>query len=254
MIGQKSLKKIVKKSPAIDAFILTKKLFTSPKSQFDEEININRIIRTRKIHKRFIEFGFSGWEFNCAHLMKLGWGGLLIDADSYNTRIGDAIFPRGIQVLNRWLDVDNLTEILNYGKEYPLGILSIDVDGNDYFFFRELISIKPQIIIVEYNSSFGLRPITVNYSSDFDRFKKHESGLYYGASLAAFNKIAVMHNYSLFDVSSSGVNAYFIRNDMLTSEDVIRSPDSSFREKVFPGGERPSDQWNKIKNLEYVEV
>ena len=60
-----------------------------------------------------------------------------------------------------WLKSD-----LDFIKERfdSLGVLSIDVDGNDYWFLKELISTRPSVIVVEYNASFGLEPVTVPVS------------------------------------------------------------------------------------------
>ena len=129
-----------------------------------------------------------------------------------------------------------------------------DLDGNDYWFIQRLIKLKPSIIIAEYNSSFGLKPITVPYSSDFDRTKKHGSRTYYGASLTALDYLANAHGYSLIEVTNAGINAFFVRNDLITKDDLILKPEFAFIEKKFSDGSRSNQQWEKIKHMEYVEV
>jgi hypothetical protein len=74
-----------------------------------------------------------------------------------------------------WLTLDNLDFILEYSRKQKLGILSIDVDGNDFWFLEKLITINPAIIIIEFNVSFVLRHISLPYDAFFDRKKKHES-------------------------------------------------------------------------------
>ena len=56
------------------------------------------------------------------------------------------------------------------------------------------------------------------------------------------------------EVSNSGINAFFVRKDLLTIDDFELKPESAFREKYFPDGTRPSHQWQKIKHLRYVDV
>jgi hypothetical protein len=247
------IKEILKKTPLINLFIRLKKCFAEPKPQNDEAVIIDRLIKRYVIPNTFIEFGFSGWEFNCAKLVN-GWNGLLIDGDPYNVKIARIILPKNILVKKQWLTLDDLEDIETYAKGKDIGILSIDVDGNDFWFLEKLISLRPAIIIAEYNSSFGLRPLTVPYDPLFDRRKKHESRTYFGASLSALDYLTTRNGYSLIEIGNTGVNAFFIRNDFLTNDDVVLKPESAFREKYFPDGTRPSQQWEKIKELEYVEV
>lgn len=250
----KLLKQFIKSTPLIIIFILLKRVFISNhKSQSDEAQIIDRLIVRFKVPKSFVELGFSGWEFNCIKLTS-EWEGLLVDGDSYNIKIAKLIFPKKITAKHMWLTLETLDFILDYSMSRQLGILSIDVDGNDYWFLEKLISIKPAIIIAEYNSSFGLLPISVPYDSRFDRIKKHDSRTYYGASLSAMHHLCNRHGYSLIEISSSGVNAFFVRNDLLTVDDFKFAPEHVFREKFFPDGSRPSQQWEKIKHLPVVDV
>jgi hypothetical protein len=246
-------KNVIKNTPLISLFILIKIKFVKPKAQNDEVEIINRLIGRFKIPKSFVEFGFSGWEFNCVSLVD-DWEGLLLDGDPYNVKIANLIFPKKISSKCIWLTLDYLDLIFDYANSRNLGILSIDVDGNDYWFLEKLIKTRPALIITEYNSSFGLKPISVPYDPSFNRIKKHESGNYFGASLSAMYHLAKLNGYSLIEVSNSGVNAFFIRSDLLTSDDCELQPEHSFREKYFPDGTRPSQQFEKIKHLPYVDV
>jgi hypothetical protein len=247
------IKEKVKTTALCYPYIYMKSLLVSPKAQNDEEMIINRLLRRYSIPKVFIEFGFSGWEFNCVALATT-WRGLLVDGDLYNVRIAQTIFKNNITPKQLWLTLDSLVEIEDWLGSEPLGILSVDVDGNDYWFLQRLILKRPALFIAEYNSSFGFRPVTVPYDPEFDRTKKHETWTYFGCSLTAINHLANLHGYSLIEVCNSGVNAFFVRNDFLVPDDVIMKPKSAFREKVFADGSRPSDQWEKIKHLPFVDV
>lgn len=246
------IKNQIKKTPLIVPFVLMKGLFKRPVAQNDEAMILRRLLRRYDLPKRFIEFGFSGWEFNCAPLIE-SWEGLLVDGNAYNVKIANLVYPR-IKAVRAWLTLNNLDFIIDYAQSKPLGILSVDVDGNDYWFLEKLIPTTPMLIIAEYNSSLGLRPVSVPYDPQFDRTKKHESWTYFGASLTALNHLASLHGYSLIEISNSGVNAFFVRNDLLTADDVVLKPEAAFREKYFMDGSRPSDQWEKIKNLPFIDV
>lgn len=115
--------------------------------------------------------------------------------------------------------MDTLGYVLDYSKEKELGMLSIDVDGNDYWFLEKLIVTNSSIIIVDLNVSFGLRPISVHYDPTFDREKKYESLGYYGASISVSHYPCDIHNYSLMDISKNGVNAFFVKNNLLGHDD-----------------------------------
>lgn len=251
-----TLKNLIKQTPLAIPFIVLKNALNKREwSQSNEAQIIDRLVSRFDVPKSFIEFGFSGWEFNCIKIAK-EWEGLLIDGDAYNTTIAKQIFPKAIVAKQMWLTLDTLDFILDYSKSRKLGILSIDVDGNDYWFLEKLITINPAIIIVEFNVSFGLLPISVPYDSAFDRTKKHESWEYYGASLTAMHHLCRQHGYSLIEISRNGVNAFFVRNDLLTSGDRELTPKEGYREKSYPDGSiAPTTQfWETIKHLPYVDV
>jgi hypothetical protein len=226
-------------------------------SQSNEAEICDRLISRFDLPKSFVEFGFSGWEFNCIKLAKdPQWDGLLLDGKAYNVMVAKELFHKKITAKQLWLTLDSLDFVLNYARHGDLGILSVDVDGNDYWFLEKLIPIKPALIITEFNVSFGMRPISVPYDSSFDRTKKHESCEYYGASLSAFNHLCSRSNYSLVAISENGVNAFFVRNDLFRDESE-RLPIEEVRlVKTYPGGsEAPSSKiWNQIKHLPYVDV
>jgi hypothetical protein len=243
----------IKKTIFAFPFIFAKSLFARPKAQNDESTIITALLRRYPVPETFIEFGFSGWEFNCAALTPT-WRGLLVDGDLYNVRIARTILRKNITSLQLWLTLDTLVSLENWIGSEPLGVLSVDVDGNDYWFLQRLIVKRPALIIAEYNSSFGLHPVTVPYDPQFDRTKKHDTWTYYGCSLTAVSHLARQHGYSLIQVSDSGVNAFFVRDDLLQGDDVALNPASAFKEKAFTDGSRSDEQWEKIKHLAFVDV
>lgn len=217
-------------------------------SQSDESAIIDRLIAAEDAPLTFVEFGFHPEEFNCIGLVKRAEGGLLIDGDSESIRIAKADFPETIDAVTRFLTLDNIDFIRT--KFDKLGILSIDVDGNDYWFLEALIDIKPTIIVVEYNASMGLRSLTVPYDPAFERHAKHPSGWYHGASITALSKLAARHGYGLAAVSSAGLNLFFTRNGKLDPATAWRP--STLREKW--SGKTVDQQWDAIAALPFVEI
>jgi hypothetical protein len=93
--------------------------------------------------------------------------------------------------------------------------LHIDIDGVDYWIWEALGEfIRPDILIIEYNSIFGIeRSITVPYKEEFYRMKEHFSGLYAGASLKALVSLGKKLGYTFVGSNSAGNNAYFVSNE-----------------------------------------
>lgn len=216
-------------------------------SQSDEVKILDQL--TTDAPKTFVEFGFHPTEFNCLRLARdPNWRGLLIDGNARQVADARALFPNRIEVIQQFLDLDNLDFIR---RAFPgIGVLSIDVDGNDYWFLRELIDTRPAVICVEYNSSLGLDPITVPYEPAFDRHRKHARGWYHGASLTALAKLCAAHGFGLAAVSEAGANAFFTQSGALDPYTAWKP--NTFRERL--SGLPFEAQWNAIKDMPFETV
>ncbi len=192
-------------------------------SQWGEDGIIQFLSKTVELrYKTFIEFGVESFmEANCRFLlMKDNWNGYVIDGSSSNiARLKSSYFywKYHIEAVDAFITKDNIDELLTKsGFDEDLGILSIDIDGNDYFILEAINAVRPRILICEYNAVFGAkRKISVPYEADFCRTRKHYSNLYFGASLPAITFIANKKGYSLIGTNSSGCNAFFVRDDLL---------------------------------------
>ena len=180
----------------------------------------------------------------------------MIDGDQYNITIARQIFRNTIEAIRLWIDLESMEIILNFSRNINLGILSIDVDGNDYWFLEKLISIRPSLIISEFNVALGNRPISVPYDSKFTRFSKHPGGEYYGASISAITYLCNKNGYSLTKISDNGINAFFVRNDLIHDVNDKMCADEIELCKIYPDGNvAPSlDLWDEIKHLPFVDV
>jgi hypothetical protein len=214
------------------------------KGQSDEA----RIIAdlTRDAAHTFVEFGFHPIEFNCAELARNPkWRGLLIDGNMRQVEDARSLLPDRVRIIDAFLTLDNLDFIKSSFAK--LGVLSIDVDGNDYWFLKELIEIEPELICVEYNSTFGLESITVPYDAAFDRHQKHPQGWYHGASLTALAKLCASRGYGLAAVSSAGANAFFSKAGRLDPNDAWKP--NSLRQKL--SGIPHEQQWATISHMPF---
>jgi hypothetical protein len=253
------LAKLLKGTPleAPARYVLARAQSLRPgRSQSNEKEILIRLTRQIAVPKTFVEFGFHWHEFNCIGLIR-EFSGLLIDGSTETVSLAKRILPRNIEVEARFLTLDNIGFIEERFRDRPVGILSIDVDGNDYWFLKRLLSLKPAIIAIEYNASFLLKSITVPYKPDFERHREHPSGLYCGASLTAISQLCQDHGYSLVAISDSGVNAFFVQNGLMTPALTALSPQTAYRECVLSNmwtGTTAAEQWNIVQHLEYVEV
>jgi hypothetical protein len=172
-------------------------------------------------NKIFVEFGVETYtESNTRFLLiNNNWSGLIIDGSKSNINFikSDYIYWKyDITAVESFITKENINKIISeYTKVSDIGILSVDIDGNDYWIWKEIDCIKPRIVICEYNSAFGNdKKVTVPYKADFVRRKEHYSDLYFGASLAAFCELAEEKGYDFIGTTRAGVNAYFVRKDL----------------------------------------
>jgi hypothetical protein len=193
-------------------------------SQWGEDGIIDFLIREIPIdNKTFIEFGVEDFsESNCRFLlMNSDWSGFVIDASITNIeKLKNSYYfwKYNLRALRAFIDKDNVNELLkksNFDKD--LGILSIDIDGNDYHVLNNINYFNPRIIICEFNPIFGKnQKITVPYDPKFHRTKKHYSNLYWGTSIMALICLLDKRGYTLIGTGMLGCNAYFVKNSYLT--------------------------------------
>lgn len=248
-----ALKGLVKRSALARPAIFLKGLVTQPTAQNDESAVLADLIARHDIPRRFIELGFGGWEFNCASLART-WNGLLVDADPYNVTIARTVLPARVQAEQQWLTLDNMEVVRRYAQVRKIGVLSIDVDGNDYWFLQSLIALRPAIIIAEFNPVFGPRTITIPYDPAFDRRTKSRHWTYYGASLSALTHLCEPNGYRLVAVTKTGFNAFFLRADLLNADDIVLDHREVVGDRQLPNGQKASDNWRDIARLPYAEV
>jgi hypothetical protein len=191
-------------------------------SQWGEDGILQHLVAEVPIaHRTFIEFGVEDFfESNCRLLlMKDNWRGFVIDGSEANiARLRSSYFywKHDLQSRAAFVTAENIDTLLaSAGFDPDVGVLSIDIDGVDFWVWQAIKSVHPRIVVAEYNALFGPeRIITVPYEPDFQRTRKHYSNLYYGASLAALTALAWTRGYDLVGTNSVGTNAFFVRRDV----------------------------------------
>jgi hypothetical protein len=190
-------------------------------SQWDEDGIIQYLISHLPIkHKTFIEFGVEDYEESNTRFLLLNdhWQGFVLDGSTNDIRYiqSDKIYWQfDLQAQQAWITTDNINSLIaQSGFAEDAGLLSIDIDGNDYWIWEAIHVVKPRIVVIEYNGLFGLEPISVPYAEDFQKLSAHYSGLYYGCSLAALHHLAKQRGYLLLGSNIWGHNAFFVRSDI----------------------------------------
>ncbi|MFC1695078.1 hypothetical protein ACFL1C_02950 [Pseudomonadota bacterium] len=195
-------------------------------SQWGDDGIIQYLVQHLDIANRtFIEFGVADyWESNSRFLlMNDNWSGLIFDGSAENiSAIKNSYYYWRYDLSAKacFVDRDNINGLMTEsGFGSDVGLLHIDIDGNDYWIWKAIDVIDPLIVIVEYNSVFGPdRKITIPYQADFQRSVAHYSHLYFGTSLGALLHLAEEKNYRFVGCNGAGNNAYFVRADVLDHE------------------------------------
>jgi hypothetical protein len=172
------------------------------------------------IPRSFVEFGVENYaEANTRFLIEnRGWRGLVFDGDKAHIEAlrHEALYWRhDLTAAAAFITAENINSlIVDNSFKGPIGILSIDIDGNDYWVIEAIDCIDPAIIICEVNGVFGdTRAVTVPYRPDFRRMDAHYSGQYFGCSIGAIRKLCARKGYSFIGTNTNGVNAFFVRDD-----------------------------------------
>ena len=110
---------------------------------------------------------------------------------------------------------ENINDLISSaGFRGDVGLLSIDIDGNDYWVWEALDVIRPILCICEYNAVLGdVHPLSTPYAPSFNRTQAHHSNLYFGASIAALRSLAVKKGYRFVGTNSAANDAFFVRED-----------------------------------------
>jgi hypothetical protein len=192
-------------------------------SQFGEDGIIQHLLRHVPIENDvFVEFGVADYsESNTRFLLvNDNWRGLILDGgadhQAFLRRTG-LDWRHHIDAVSAFIDRDNIDGLIREADiSGDIGLLSIDLDGNDLWVLERISVVSPRILVVEYNATFGPEAaVTVPYDAGFQRTAAHSSNLYWGASIAALEIVARGRGYTLVAGNKAGNNVFFVRDDVL---------------------------------------
>ncbi len=214
-------------------------------SQFGEDGIIQYLIARTAItdaERSFVEIGVEDYhEANTRYLLEReDWRGLIVDSEQRHLdRLTGSrlLWQHDLSVACRMIDRDNVNGVLReHHFEGPIGLLSIDIDGNDYWVWEAVDSVQPVIVVVEFNSRFGPdAPVSVPYDPEFHFGRTHHSHLYWGASLSAFCHLASRSGYAFVGTNRQGINAFFVREERLGGMTALTAAEGFVSSRVRQG-------------------
>jgi hypothetical protein len=200
--------------------------------------------KIKTTNKYYVEFGVEdGIECNSRFFLKhRGWTGLLMDGSNENEHLNLA---------QEFITAENIEELFEkYDVPKEFDLLSIDIDGNDYWVWKAITNYKPRIVVIEYNACFPVSESkTIPYQADFVWDKTD----YMGATLAALEKLGKEKDYTLIATDPNGVNAFFVLDELVSGKFTPRPLEQIYhpaRYKGKPDNQHPPDP----KQREWIEI
>lgn len=188
-------------------------------SQSDEDGILHEILhRIGDGGRRFVEIGAGdGFENNTLFLLIQGWRGVWIEGSSRKVTSAkkhhEAEIAEGrLQVVEQYATAANIDETIKRFSPGELDVLSVDIDGNDYYVLGAIRAVAPRVIVAEYNAKF---PPDVRWIMEHNEAHRWDSTDYFGASLKALEILLLKRGYFLVGCNLLGTNAFFIRKDLV---------------------------------------
>jgi len=197
-------------------------------SQNYEDGMITEILRRiEPVSKTFVEIGVEdGSETNTTALLAQGWRGWWFEG---NSKSCDAIRSRlkampvlasRLSLKNSFVSPENIQQLFReQGVPNEVDVFSLDIDLNTYHIWAALSEFRPRVIVVEYNAGF---PPGQNWIHPYEPDKVWDCTQAFGASLKAYELLGKKYGYSLVGCDLTGINAFFVRNDLV--EDKFAAP------------------------------
>lgn len=209
-------------------------------SQNGEDGILDEIFRRIGAGKRtLVEIGVDdGRQCNTALLVKRArWSGWMIEGNP--TRAAALArnyrrYRKRLRTIQRMIDADNVRALFEeLGVPNELDLLSIDVDGNDYWVWRALGEYRPRVVVIEFNIAY---PPPALWVMAYDPEHRFDDTSHYGASLASMCELGKQLGYALIGSDCNVVNAFFLRDDVLAKSkfERVRPEDVYHYPPTFP--------------------
>ena len=135
--------------------------------------------------------------------------GRLHDADAETVRLARALLPERITIRQAFVTLDDVAWIATHFDR--IGVLSVDVDGNDYWIWEALTSARPAIVVIETHTEYRLHDVLAPYRRPG---AAAPDGGPVGASPVAMTRLAERLGYRLVGGSRFGFNAFYVQSEL----------------------------------------
>lgn len=183
------------------------------------EAIFDRIGATNKV---FVEIGLQdGLECNTTWLLLKGWSGYWFEGNSKSVvaiqdKFSGPINKRQLKVQQGYITAENVEALLHEnGVPDEFDMLSIDIDGNDYWVWKAIERFKPRVVVIEYNALFRGN---VKWVMKYNPAHTYDGTSYFNASLKSLELLAESKGYCLVGCDFLGINAFFVRRDLVGSD------------------------------------
>lgn len=170
----------------------------------------------------FVEFGAGdGSENNTIYPLIKGWKGLWIECDkkcilAISRNYKNIIHDGKLKVRQDFVTAENIEDIFaKEGVQPEFDLLSIDIDRNDYWVWKSITKYRPRVVVIEYNATFSP---TLEWIVKYNPNAQWDGSSYFGASLKSLEILGNKKGYRLVGCSFSGVNAFFVREDLVKNK------------------------------------
>ena len=203
-------------------------------SQGDEDGMINEIFkRIGTTNKTFVEFGVeNGLESNGHFLLFNGWRGLWIEGNEKSFKkiknyFSEPLSTKQLTAVCDFITAENINRLIEEnGTKGEIDLLSIDIDGNDYWVWKAITCIQPRVVVIEYNAKF---PPPCEWIMEYDPRYVWDGSDKHGASLKSLELLGRELGYRLVGTTTNGVNAFFVKKEL--TENLF--PDPATAENLY---------------------
>lgn len=195
----------------------------------------------------FIEFGVQdGLECNSHFLLLQGWSGVFIEGSKHYCEAIRENFKlplaqNRLTLLNEFITAENINDLLAQTKAVEIkeiDLLSIDIDGNDYYVFKAINNINPRVVVIEFNAKF---PPPMEWIMPYNPTHIWDGTDNHGASLQSLVNLGKTKGYNLVATNLNGVNAFFVREDLCGdkfSQDSVAKLYNPMKPMTFTSGHK----------------
>jgi hypothetical protein len=190
-------------------------------SQADEDGILHEIFRRiGEGNRTFLELGVgNGLENNTLFLLVQGWSGVWLEGSERKVaaakkNLAVLVAARRLEIHQQFVTAADIDQkIASLAPNREIDLLSIDLDGNDYYILEAIRSISPRVIVAEYNSKF---PADVPWVIEYNESHRWDATDYFGASLKSLETLLAGKGYALVGCNLLGTNSFFVRRDLAT--------------------------------------